>query len=816
MKKILIANRGEIACRIINSCKKLKFHSIAVYSDVDKNSKHVKKANESIHIGGSKAQDSYLSSDKIIEAAKKVKADAIHPGYGFLAENDKFAQKVIDAGIVWIGPKPNTIVSMGNKDIARGLALKSGLPICPGLNNKDLEKSDLEKKCNDIGFPILVKASAGGGGIGMQIVNNYNELVKSVEKTKNLAKKAFGNSDVFLEKFIKNARHIEIQIFGFGEKKAVHFYERDCSIQRRFQKIIEESPAPKVGPDIINKMSESAVNFASNQKYEGAGTIEFIYDVDEKKFYFLEMNTRIQVEHPVTESITNSDLVEMQIKFALGIDTNLTEQNKINRTGHAIECRLYAEDPSKNFLPSPGKISKLKIPNTNLANIRLDIGVDEGDEISFYYDPMIAKIIAKGSTRVESIKNMLQYLKEFEIEGINTNKSFLISVLQNKNFEDANFNTKFIENNLTLFIKKKGDILPTKQQDKTKQKYSDKDVKAFEKIIAKTPKNKNGQGYTEKDLKAFDNIFSSRHKKTEIEVKTEVKNIQGKIYDAPKFLPAGDKYMLIEFGNVMNLELNFTAQNLAKAIKDHKVRGVYETSPCFASMLVHYEPEEIKFNDLKNELKSLVNSLGPSDDIEINSRIFSFPTVYLDKWTKECIEDYSSKIAKKKPDPELITELNNLENTEQFVRVHSGTEYWVSAIGFWPGLPFMMALDPRCKLTVPKYNPPRTWTPKGTVGMGGASTSIYPDRLPGGYQIFGIIPVPIWDTKKSFPVFENNICLFQPGDRVKFVPTTYEEFDHVSKKVEDGTYDYNIIEYQKFSVKNYKKWLTTIDQTKRF
>jgi len=818
MKKILVANRGEIACRIIDSCKKLNLHSIAVYSDVDKNSKHVRKANESVHIGASKAQDSYLSSNKIIEAAKKAKADAIHPGYGFLAENDQFAQKVIDAGIVWIGPKPNTIVSMGNKDIARDLALKSNLPICPGLNNKDLEKDDLEKKCNEIGFPILIKASAGGGGIGMQIVNNYSELVKSIEKTKNLAKKAFGNSDVFLEKFIKNARHIEIQIFGFGEKKAVHFYERDCSIQRRFQKIIEESPAPKIEPDIINTMAESAVNFATNQKYEGAGTIEFIYDVDEKKFYFLEMNTRIQVEHPVTESITNSDLVEMQIKFALGINLDLTEQNKINRTGHAIECRLYAEDPSKNFLPSPGKISKLKIPEISSTNIRLDIGVDEGDEISFYYDPMIAKIISKGSTRTESINSMIKYLKEFEIEGINTNKSFLISVLQNKTFEEANFNTKFIENNLSAFIKKKEVILQTKQQDANRinQEYSDKDVKAFAKIIAKTPKSKNGQGYTDKDLKAFDNIVSSKDKKSKTELKTEVKNVLGKIYDTPKFLPAGDKYMLIEFGNVMNLELNFTAQNLAKAINDHKVKGVYETSPCFASMLVHYEPDEIKFNDLKKELKSLVDSLGPSDDIEINSRIFSFPTVYLDKWTKECIEDYSNKIAKKKSDPELITELNNLENTEQFVRVHSGTEYWVSAIGFWPGLPFMMALDPRCKLTVPKYNPPRTWTPKGTVGMGGASTSIYPDRLPGGYQIFGIIPVPIWDTKKSFPVFENNICLFQPGDRVKFVPTTYEEFDHVSKKVEEGTYDYNIIEYQKFSVKNYKKWLTTIDQTKRF
>ena len=818
MKKILIANRGEIACRIIDSCKKLNLYSIAIYSDVDKNSRHVRKADESIHIGGSKAQDSYLSLNKIINAAKKLNADAIHPGYGFLAENDQFAQKVIDAGIVWIGPKPNTIVSMGNKDLARELALKSNLPICPGLNNKDLEKDDLEKKCNEIGFPILVKASAGGGGIGMQIVNNYNELVKSIEKTKNLAKKAFGNGDIFLEKFIKNARHIEIQIFGFGEKKAVHYYERDCSIQRRFQKIIEESPAPKIESEIINKMAECAVDFATKQKYEGAGTIEFIYDIDEKKFYFLEMNTRIQVEHPVTEIITNSDLVDMQIKFALGIDLNSIEQTKINRSGHAIECRLYAENPSKNFLPSPGKISKLKVPNNSLENIRLDIGVDQGDEISFYYDPMIAKIIAKGTTRMESINNMIKYLNEFKIEGISTNKSFLLSVLQNKSFENADFNTKFIENNLTFLINKKEDAITSKQKQevKNKQVYNDKDVKAFEKIIAKTPKSKNGQGYTDKDLKAFEIIVSSKTKIETNSEKKEVKNIPGKIYDMPKFLPAGDKYMLIEFGNVMNLELNFTAQNLAKAIKDNNVKGIYETSPCFASMLVHYEPEEIKFNDLKNELKSLISSLGPTDDIEINSRIFSFPTVYLDKWTKECIEDYSKKIVKKKPDPELITELNNLESTDQFVRVHSGTEYWVSAIGFWPGLPFMMALDPRCKLTVPKYNPPRTWTPKGTVGMGGASTSIYPDRLPGGYQIFGIIPVPIWDTKKSFPVFENNICLFQPGDRVKFVPTTYEEFEHVSNKVEDGTYDYNIIEYQNFSVRKYKKWLTTIDETKRF
>ena len=624
----------------------------------------------------------------------------------------------------------------------------------------------------------------------MQIARDYNQLVEAIEKTKNLAEKAFGNSNIFLEKFIENARHIEIQIFGFGEKGAIHFYERDCSIQRRFQKIIEESPAPNINDGIINKMSECAVNFATNQQYEGAGTIEFIYDIDKEKFFFLEMNTRIQVEHPVTEVITNTDLVEMQIRFALKMDNHTFQQNDVSRKGHAMECRLYAEDPSKQFLPSPGKITKLRIPK-NLKNIRLDMGVDEGDEITFYYDPMIAKVIAKGQDRKESINNLIQFLKEIEIEGINSNINFLLAVLQNEKFINANYNTKFIENNINLFSQKKENTSSFRVNEEATKKLRQQRVNNTSQKVPGTSENEK------------ENIFS-------------VKNIPGKIYEEPKFLPGGDKYMLIEFGNVMDLELNFTAQNLAQAIKNNKVKGVYETAPCFASMLVHYEPEEIKFKDLKNEMKSLINSLGPTEDIEINSRIFSFPTVYLDKWTQECIEDYSKKIVKKKPDPELITEVNNLENTDQFIRVHSGTEYWVASIGFWPGLPFMMALDPRCKLTVPKYNPPRTWTPKGTVGMGGSSTSIYPDRLPGGYQIFGIIPVPIWDTKKSFPVFENNICLFKPGDRVKFVPTTYEEFEHVSNKVEDGTYDYNIIEYQRFSVRDYKQWVSKLDQAQRF
>jgi KipI family sensor histidine kinase inhibitor len=288
------------------------------------------------------------------------------------------------------------------------------------------------------------------------------------------------------------------------------------------------------------------------------------------------------------------------------------------------------------------------------------------------------------------------------------------------------------------------------------------------------------------------------------------------IYDEPKFLPGGDRYILIEFGNEMNLELNFMAQGLAEAIAQSGIKGVIETAPCFASMLVHYEPDEISFADLKREMHRLIATLGSSDHIELNSRLFYFPTVYLDPWTKEAWRDYCEKITRKKWDPELIADENGLADVQQFARVHSGTEYWVASLGFWPGLPFMMALDPRCRLTAPKYNPPRTWTPQGTVGMGGASTAIYPVATPGGYQIFARIPVPIWDTEKRFPQFEKSICLFQPGDRVKFVPISPQEFEEVEVRVKDGTYVYNVVEYQRFSVRNYKAWVKTLNKNERF
>ncbi len=289
------------------------------------------------------------------------------------------------------------------------------------------------------------------------------------------------------------------------------------------------------------------------------------------------------------------------------------------------------------------------------------------------------------------------------------------------------------------------------------------------------------------------------------------------IYDEPRITPGGDRYALVEFGDEMNLELNFMGQALGSMIAEQKTKGIIETAPCFASTLIHYDPDVLTYSQVVDTLRELIKGLGSSDDIELNSRLFYIPAVYLDPWTEACVSDYKEKINPDKvDDPHLITQLNGLDDVEQMVRVHSGTEYWVASLGFWPGLPFMMPLDPRCKLTAPKYNPPRTQTPKGAIGLGGMSTAIYPEQLPGGYQIFARTPVPIWDTDKSYPVFEDSICLFQPGDRVKFVPCTMEEFEHYERQVADGTYVYNVLEYQRFSVKNYKNWVDSLDPEKRF
>ncbi len=443
-QKILIANRGEIACRIIESCRRLKLHTVAVYSDVDANSRHVAMADQRVAIGGSHARDSYLNSQAILEAARGVSATAIHPGYGFLSENAQFADAVSRAGMIWIGPTAETITNMGDKERARKIAFEAGVPILPGSDRFVEQNNDyLQEAALQVGYPLLVKAAAGGGGIGMREVARPQDLVAVVEATQSMAGKAFGDRAVYLERFVPRARHIEVQIFGFGNGASIHLHDRECSIQRRFQKIVEEAPAPHISTSVRHKLHGAAVALASAQNYSGAGTVEFIYDCDRDRVYFLEMNTRIQVEHPVTEMVTGIDLVAWQIKHALGALGQIS-QERIAVTGHAIECRLYAERPEKKFLPSSGTISRLCWPRAD-STCRIDTGVREGDQISPYYDPMIAKIIALGSDRASAIERLRSALGELTLDGLGTNARFLINLVADKRFGAGDVTTGFVD-----------------------------------------------------------------------------------------------------------------------------------------------------------------------------------------------------------------------------------------------------------------------------------------------------------------------------------------------------------------------------------
>ena len=444
MKKVLVANRGEIACRVIRSCRALGLKTVAVHSDADANSLHVSLADQAHHIGPAPAKDSYLIGAKIIAAAKASGADAIHPGYGFLSENEDFAAEVLNAGLKWIGPKARTIADMGDKERARRLAHAAGVPVVPGSGRfSPGDLTGLDEAAAGIGFPMLVKASAGGGGIGMKRVDRPEDLRATVESTQTFAAKAFGDGAVYLEKLVLQPRHIEIQVFGFGDGRAVHMYERECSIQRRFQKIVEESPAPGLPDTTRLAMGDAATALTGQEHYHGAGTIEFIVD-PAGHYYFLEMNTRIQVEHPVTEMNTGLDLVGLQIRFSRGDDLSALTQASIKTSGHTIECRIYAENPDKNFLPSPGPLTVFEPPSEG-DGIRLDTGFRQGDKVTFYYDPMIAKLVAHGADRKAAIKKMLGALNEFRIEGITTNIPFLRRVIGHPAFHAGQTHTGFVD-----------------------------------------------------------------------------------------------------------------------------------------------------------------------------------------------------------------------------------------------------------------------------------------------------------------------------------------------------------------------------------
>ena len=443
MQKLLIANRGEIACRIMRSARSLGIATVSVYSEADADARHVAQADEALPIGPAAAKESYLVADKIIAAARESGADAIHPGYGFLAENPAFARAVEDAGLIWVGPTAESIAAMGDKERARTIARDAGLPVVPGSARLTADDpSGLDEMAQAVGFPLLVKASAGGGGIGMRQVDDPAKLADVVDATQTMAERAFGDGTVYLEKLVLQPRHVEIQVFGHGDGRGFHLMERECSVQRRFQKIVEEAPSPAVDAALRARMTDAALALVERERYRGAGTVEFILAPD-GEFYFLEMNTRIQVEHPATEMITGLDLVGLQLRLARGEDLSELSAPE-GPDGHAIECRIYAENPDRNFLPSPGLLERFAPPPEG-DGIRLDTGVAEGDRITPFYDPMIAKLVAHGSDRAAAIDKMLTALGEFRIEGIVTNIDFLRRVVAHDAFRAGHTHTGFVD-----------------------------------------------------------------------------------------------------------------------------------------------------------------------------------------------------------------------------------------------------------------------------------------------------------------------------------------------------------------------------------
>ncbi|MBY6031579.1 acetyl/propionyl/methylcrotonyl-CoA carboxylase subunit alpha [Marinobacter daepoensis] len=449
--KILIANRGEIACRIIQTAHRMGIRCVAVYSEADANARHVAMADEAFYIGPAPSSESYLRADKIIEIAKESGAQAIHPGYGFLSENTDFAEACEANGIVFIGPPSSAIAAMGSKSAAKAIMEDAGVPLVPGYHGKDQSPDLLRAEAEKCGFPLLLKAVAGGGGKGMRVVENMAEFDDALAAAQREAKNAFGNPDMLIERYLTQPRHVEIQVFCDQSGNGIYLAERDCSVQRRHQKVLEEAPAPGLSEDTRKAMGEAAVRAAQAINYVGAGTVEFLYDVD-GSFFFMEMNTRLQVEHPVTEMVTGQDLVEWQLKVAWGEPLPLT-QDQVKTRGHAIEARIYAEDPDQDFLPATGTLRYLSTPDES-AHVRVDTGVTEGDEISIHYDPMIAKLIVWDDTREQAVNRMVQALEHYRIAGLKTNIRFLHAAVDAQPFREAELTTNFIASHHNLLFPK--------------------------------------------------------------------------------------------------------------------------------------------------------------------------------------------------------------------------------------------------------------------------------------------------------------------------------------------------------------------------
>ncbi len=440
LKKVLVANRGEVAVRVIRACRELEIPSVAVYSDADEEALHVRLADEAVHIGPSKAQESYMNIEALIEVAREKGADAVHPGYGFLAENARFAAACHEAGLAFVGPSAETMGKVGDKSAARQLAKDADVPIVPGTEGNVALEEALER-ADKIGYPVMVKAAAGGGGMGIRVVESEEELEEAVKEAGQQAEAAFGEGSVYLEKFLEKPRHVEVQVMGDGEGNVVHFYERECSIQRRRQKLIEEAPSPGIRPATREEMVQAAVRLAKNAGYANAGTVEFLVDEDES-FYFIEMNTRIQVEHPITEMITGVDLVKEQLKVAAG-EGHSVRQDEIPLVGHAVEFRINAEDPENDFFPSPGEVTAVEVPGG--PGVRVDTAIFAGYEVPPFYDSIVGKLITYGADRDEALARGRRALEEYRLEGINTTIPLHLRLLSEEAFLAGDYDTGYLE-----------------------------------------------------------------------------------------------------------------------------------------------------------------------------------------------------------------------------------------------------------------------------------------------------------------------------------------------------------------------------------
>ena len=718
IKTLFIANRGEIAVRIVRAAKALGMETVQAYSEADATMLAVKLADRAVCIGPAKAADSYLNVDAVVAAARTAKADAVHPGYGFLAENARFAQAVTSAGMVFVGPSAAIIESMGDKVAARQAAFAAGVPVVPGSDGRIAEIETAVRIAGDIGYPVMIKAAAGGGGRGIRVAANETELRKLAPQAQAEAKAAFGDSAIYLERAIRSPRHIEVQILGDGHD-AVHCYERECSLQRRRQKVWEEAGAACLSPAVREKLCASAVELAKSIGYAGAGTLEYLYEEASESFFFIEMNTRIQVEHPVTEMICGIDLVQEMLRIAGGEPLRLRQQD-IRPQGHAIEVRINAEDPFLQFMPFPGQVGTLRLPQGD--GIRFDHFLYEGYQIPPFYDSLIGKLIVHAATRAQAIDRLRTALGQLEIGGLRTTAPLHVALTKDAEVQAGRFHTQWLE-----ILARGRRAHPTTRQRGGRMK--------------------------------------------------------------PRYSFGGDEHVYVEIDEEMSLDAFFMSLSMSNGVRDARLDGVTEICPANASFQVRFDPDIVAPDAILAQIKKL-ETLTENAEKRINTRIIEIPVFYEDPWTHETLMRFRERHQDPSgTDLDYAARINGYANARDFITAHHSQPWFVSMVGFVSGLPFLYQLVAREKqLQVPKYLRPRTDTPKLTVGHGGCFGCIYSVRGAGGYQMFGITPMPIYDPAQEVSYLRDFMVFFKPGDIVKWKPIDHAEYDHIQAAVAAGTY----------------------------